>query len=731
MIFIGMPHLFGDDEIEKELNQFFDHLPSTYSKGHQDMMRKIPDFGKHALPVLIRRLEDKDANVRMMAAEFLSLLGADAKDATSNLLKALDDPDAEVQIRAAGALKDIHPENEEILKSLSRKLDDPNPNIRINAINIIREKNIPKLGEILAKDRDAKVRAAAAFVMGTLADKKSEVVPMLRERLKSDGSPDVRLMAALSLSNLSIDGMDDTETLDVALDAVLYDQNPDVRSQVLSIFSFARRKSRKDIFPYFEKLVDAALKGRDATERKRASSAIDSLSVIFGRDFFQIFSKITNDPDPSISEKAQSNVEVMSKFKNDLPSLVKKLDDSDAAVQEETATYLEKERRYLAEDEEEELRDLIKKELVRKKPASVCEVLCGLYENQSEWFRGEDQILPAYRSSLKSLGALFLLKGAPYCGKKIDIKDVHSYMASPLYGEKKEEEAPCPPSNPFQSLNDFLSPFLEWSRPEGSYSVYGKLFSLLLIQELLSKTGDETQRKELEEKISKIKKSLEKDIEIADQLRPPEISGSLFASHLLTTVQLAAPTSKGINFVRKIINPKNPLSLAYSLEKEMERNYRDPKGSVGSVIQAHLVLYKYKEEPKNPLHRENLKKALDLYRDKFPFLMMQLKRTGAHVGPYDLAPYYLYTSIPYATAAINLLLRDARPEEEEGLFSIKEELKEMFLSLVQEDGLFQADPFAPGYYNPMGGLALLPLAEKECQPEAEKAKPSLGILSQE
>jgi hypothetical protein len=254
--------------------------------------------------------------------------------------------------------------------------------------------------------------------------------------------------------------------------------------------------------------------------------------------------------------------------------------------------------------------------------------------------------------------------------------------------------------------------------------VYGKLFSLLFLKELWQE-GTLSERKEQKETISKIKKSLEKDIEIADHLRPAEIHDSLFASHLLTTVELAAPTSKGIDFVRRIINPENPLSLAYSLEKETEVRYRDPKGSVGSVIQAHLVLYK--EEPGNPLHREHLKKALAFYSDQFPFLMMQLKRPGSHVGPYDLAPYYLYSSIPYATAAVNLLLRDATPEEEKELLAIKEELKEMLLGLREEDRLFQPDPFFPGYHNLMAGLALLPLAEKECRPE----ELPLGILSQE
>ena len=771
-IFIGKPPLFGDDDIEKELNQFFDHLPPTYSKGHSDMMQKIPEFGKYALPVLTMKLKDQDARKRIMAAEFLSLLGADAKEAVDDLLKALDDPNVDVQIRAAGALIDIDPESEEILKTVSQKMDDPHKMIRINAIHIVGEKNIPKLGEIVAGDSDADVRSAAAFVMGRLAgfpgfpgfeDKKREVVPMLRERLKSDESSNVRLMAALALSQFYAHGnVGDTETLDAALDRLLHDQDADVRRQLRGIFVFGRRESKKETFPYFEKLVDAALKGKPI-ERERASSEIIALSEIpgmTGRDLFQILSEKIDDPDPAIKAKVEEFLNRMGgDFKSlPLPVLVKKLNDSDASVQEEAAISLEKERAYLAEDEEKELRDLIKYELVRKKPPAVtpvCEALCRLYENPMKWFRSGEYLppyfSPSYRSALKSLGALFLLKGAPYCGKKpseIDMKDIHSFMASALYGEKKEEETPCPPSNPFQSLNDFLSPFLEWSRPEGSYGVYGKLFSLLFLQELLSNTPDGknedkkegTEKKELEEKISKIKKSLEKDIEIADQLRPSEIHGSLFASHLLTTTELAAPTSKGIDFVRKIINPEDPLSLAYSLESEMERSsYRDPKGSVGSVIQAHLVLYK--EEPDVPLHRENLKKALALYRDQFPFLMMQLKRKGAHVGPYDLAPYYLYTSIPYATAALNLLLRDARPEEKEELLSIKEELKEMLLGLIQEDGLFQPDPFLPGYHNPMGGLALLPLAEAECQPapaakittqfKSARDKLPLGILSQD
>ena len=128
-------------------------------------------------------------------------------------------------------------------------------------------------------------------------------------------------------------------------------------------------------------------------------------------------------------------------------------------------------------------------------------------------------------------------------------------------------------------------------------------------------------------------------------------------------------------------------------------------------------------------------KALENYKKYLPSLMAQIKRDDTHLGEDSLAPYYFFSTVPYATSAIEFLFEkeELSDEEKEKLNTVKQELKTGLLSLIQKNGLFEAQgeelyPSSSGYTNPLGGLALIPLAQ-ECSQEKNSAL--FGILTED
>jgi hypothetical protein len=66
---------------------------------------------------------------------------------------------------------------------------------------------VPVLLEVVARDTDAKVRAAAAKAIGRMAADPKDAVPVLTEALK-DKAPAVRIAAATALGQLGPDAKD-------------------------------------------------------------------------------------------------------------------------------------------------------------------------------------------------------------------------------------------------------------------------------------------------------------------------------------------------------------------------------------------------------------------------------------------------------------------------------------------------------------------------------------------
>jgi HEAT repeat protein len=86
---------------------------------------------------LIKKLDDKDNEVRRAAAKELSESGKDAKPAVKALAKRLKDKDLYVRRYSAQALGNIGPDAREAIPALSAALNDDKPQVRQAAVQAL------------------------------------------------------------------------------------------------------------------------------------------------------------------------------------------------------------------------------------------------------------------------------------------------------------------------------------------------------------------------------------------------------------------------------------------------------------------------------------------------------------------------------------------------------------------------------------------------------------------
>jgi hypothetical protein len=288
---------------------------------------------------------------------------------------------------------------------------------------------------------------------------------------------------------------------------------------------------------------------------------------------------------------------------------------------------------------------------------------------------------------------------------------------------------------PFKEITEFSEQVLSMTAsPLDSPHVYGKQFFTLFLRDALRREGmNQSQKDTLKNLLKRPQDSLADDLHI----RPitGTVGSSLFNTYALSTVLLTMEKTndEAMEALEEAIDPTDPLRIRY----EGGGKFESHRGSSARAVPLHLA--RYVNLPKNrDSIRKDLTSAIQNYGDHLPSLMAHLRRGGFHEGPDALAPYYLYATIPYQTAAIELLLQEGRqegrqeekPEEKMMLEDLREKTKAAILSLVREDGQFYVPEYfsSPGYVNPLFGLALIPLA-KDCVKEDLENHDLLGILS--
>ncbi len=222
-----------------------------------EMVRSLGRIGPAGVPTLEKLAEAADATLRLQAIRALSNIGPEAKDALPTVTKALRDRDARVRARAAFALGEIAVDPQ-VAPPLIAALRDSDRSVCVQAANsLIRigPAAVPFLAEGLS-DQHSRARYWSAYALGMIGPEAKEAVPALTRALK-DQERSVHMMAAATLGEIGCEAGPAV----AGLMADLKDTQQEVRTQAaLSLAAIGQ--------PAVPHLVEAAVRGDSTLQTK-------------------------------------------------------------------------------------------------------------------------------------------------------------------------------------------------------------------------------------------------------------------------------------------------------------------------------------------------------------------------------------------------------------------------------------------------------------------------------
>lgn len=115
-------------------------------------------------------------------------------------------------------------------------------------------------------------------------------------------------------------------------------------------------------------------------------------------------------------------------------------------------------------------------------------------------------------------------------------------------------------------------------------------------------------------------------------------------------------------------------NFAYSALKQTREPARSIPGAIGRMVCAESVLYRAGRS-----NVSNIRRALDAFIANWRQLEIRRKKTGTHVGPYAVAPYYFFFGFYHACDAIELL-----PEAERAEY--RRQMEQLLFAVRDQDG---------------------------------------------
>lgn len=195
---------------------------------------------------------------------------------TKLLLRRLDDPDAEIRWRAAWAIGQMGHAGEVLSSALARRLKDPDAFVRWCAVEALYEmgKGISQHAEELARcleDQDAFVRSSVAGGFSRLGKAAAPHAAAMERRLL-DEEPIVRASAADAFGRAGKVAMPFSAIL---AQRVLEDESIHVRRKaVWALGRVCEGPALRDISCAFQALATASLEDADAIVRRNAALAL-------------------------------------------------------------------------------------------------------------------------------------------------------------------------------------------------------------------------------------------------------------------------------------------------------------------------------------------------------------------------------------------------------------------------------------------------------------------------
>ncbi|MCC6420184.1 MAG: HEAT repeat domain-containing protein [Gemmataceae bacterium] len=176
-------------------------VPAAAAQGDRGSKKDTPPDG-------LKALRHADPNVRYNAADLLVRLGPVGKFAAPALRELLQDREARVRVKAAEALWAVErPTVRTLLPVLLAGLKEKEPLVRINALVVLGRMGsaakpaLPVIGQALT-DRDTAVRLEAILTLGEIGPVAKATVPALLKSLDDDKLRLFEPMVAVTLSNI-------------------------------------------------------------------------------------------------------------------------------------------------------------------------------------------------------------------------------------------------------------------------------------------------------------------------------------------------------------------------------------------------------------------------------------------------------------------------------------------------------------------------------------------------
>lgn len=648
------------------------------------------------ISLIEKALSDSDPTIRSRAAEVLGDLGKYAKGTVSELKKALSASEPSVRRSAAQALRNLGVHAQDALPELKKALSDSDREVGFLAakalgnLGVLARDIIPDLKKALSHS-DGSIRARAAHALERLGGQAKYAVPELKKAL-SDSDREVRLWAVQALGNL---GVYAKEAVPELVKIALSDSVGGVRFMAIEALGRLGVHAKNSV-PELRK----ALSDSNPKARSRAAEVLKNLGL-HAKEAVPELRKALLDSDREVRRwAAHALVGLRIHAKDAVPELKKALSDSDPKVRTRAAEALEKMNEQL-------------KELPVRGDLTVCEALKKLFENK-DWqtLRGHNSEnhapLDAWDTAMFSLQQNLLTKG--------------------LFGPTGECQATL--NNDLDDLQGFaksLMSLLERTR-EGrdplfnGVDIYAKIYRLGLSQKL-----------ERNKEAKEIRTSLERDLVV---FRGTGIGGSVFNTYAYGAALVALAPKVPRRILKRAQNflssQSDPMALPYTPTGESRPTSR--QASSARNVPFHLALYLSGSDEST---RKNMLESIEIWQKYAGNLAAEVPKQGTHRGPHGLAPYYFYSSLPYVTSAIKVLLKDPEltVKQREQITKIRESLRQKLPSLMSEEGKIEVQgqgksmySSSPAYNYPLYGLALVSLLDEQDRCFHPGLKEDFGIV---
>jgi hypothetical protein len=133
-----------------------------------------------------------------------------------------------------------------------------------------------------------------------------------------------------------------------------------------------------------------------------------------------------------------------------------------------------------------------------------------------------------------------------------------------------------------------------------------------------------------------------------------------------------AVVARGLDALRRCRTADG--NFAYSALKQTREPARSIPGAIGRMVCAESLLFRAGQSDVAGVRR-----ALDAFLEHWVQLEVRRKKSGTHVGPYAVAPYYFFFGFYHASDAVEIL-----PQAERGEYRRK--LEQLLFSVRDADG---------------------------------------------